>query len=168
MAIPKSIDARNKVRIARFRPSGRGRALQFLNECASAGLDVVVMEVERDDPKQLEHWQKGRRLDGGKWVVVGKTVTQARTAAETAHGRRGPRHDAGAAAFDFAKCTGEKTADWSDPEFFRRCGEIGERLGFVWGGRFGESRPGAGDGWDGGHLELPGWRNFPLLPKGTP
>lgn len=166
MAIPKSIDARNKIRLARLCPSGRGRALQFLSECATAGLDVVVLEVERDDAKQLEHFKKGRRAGvDGKWHVVGKVVTKARTAAETPHGRRGPDYDKGACAFDFAKCTGEKTADWSDPDFFRRCGEIGERIGLAWGGRFGESLPGKGDGWDGGHLEVPGWKERPLLPK---
>lgn len=163
MAIPKSIDARNKLRLARFCPSGRGRAFQFLMECATAGLDVVVLEVERDDDIQLGHFRKGRKQVGSKWVVVGKTVTKAMLASETPHGRRGPPHDEGAAAFDFAKCTGPKTADWDDDDFFRRCGAIGESLGFVWGGRFGESSPGKGDGWDGGHLELAGWRERPLL-----
>lgn len=163
MAIPKSIDARNKVRLARLRPSWRGRALQFLSECATAGLDVVVLRVETTDAEQFALFQQGRREVNGKWVKIGKTVTNAKDASETAHGRRGPKHDAGSSALDFARCVNEKTADWSDPEFFRKCGAIGERLGFVWGGRFGESRPGAGDGWDGGHLEAAGWKSYPLL-----
>lgn len=158
MAIPKHIDARNKLRLARFRPSKRGRALQFLMECATAGLDVVVLEVERDDATQAGHWAKGRTLPG-------KVVTNARYAHQTAHGRRGPAHDAGASAWDFAKWLSSGKADWSDEEFFRKCGAIGESLGFVWGGRFGETAPGRGDGWDAGHLEAADWKSYPLLTK---
>ena len=44
--------------------------------------------------------------------------------------------------------------DSSDPAF-KTIGRIGERNGLRWGGRFGESAPGAGDGWDASHLELP-------------
>ncbi len=163
MALPKHIDARNKVRIARLRPSWRGRALQFLHQCAMAGLDVVVIEVERDDANQLEHFAKGREKRGGRWVKVGKTVTNARTAAQTPHGRRGPARDAGASAWDYAEFRPDGTWSWDDASFFARCGAIAESLGFVWGGRFGESKPGAGDGWDAGHIEVPGWDSFPLL-----
>lgn len=35
-------------------------------------------------------------------------------------------------------------------------GKIAEGLGLRWGGRFGESAPGKGNGWDPGHCELPG------------
>lgn len=38
---------------------------------------------------------------------------------------------------------------------FDAIGRIGEKNGLRWGGRFGESAPGKGDGWDRGHLELP-------------
>ena len=34
-------------------------------------------------------------------------------------------------------------------------GEWWESQGGIWGGRFGESRPGAGDGWDGNHYQWP-------------
>lgn len=34
-------------------------------------------------------------------------------------------------------------------------GSIAEGLGLRWGGRFGESAPGRGDGWDPGHAERP-------------
>src|SRR6056297_1693297 len=33
-------------------------------------------------------------------------------------------------------------------------GEFWESLGGSWGGRFGESEPGAGDGWDGNHYSM--------------
>jgi hypothetical protein len=33
-------------------------------------------------------------------------------------------------------------------------GEFWESIGGCWGGRFGESAPGAGDGWDGNHYSL--------------
>ena len=33
-------------------------------------------------------------------------------------------------------------------------GRVCEGLGLRWGGRFGESKPGEGDGWDSGHFEL--------------
>jgi len=38
---------------------------------------------------------------------------------------------------------------------FDAIGRIGEKLGLRWGGRFGESSPGVGDGWDRGHLQMP-------------
>lgn len=41
--------------------------------------------------------------------------------------------------------------DWR----WQTIGRFGEALGLRWGGRFGESEPGKGDGWDAGHLELP-------------
>ena len=106
-----------------------------------------------------------KQLPNGKWKAVGKVQTNAMTAAETPHGRRGPLHDAGCSAFDFAKFLPDGKWDWSDAGFFKKCGAIGERIGFTWGGRFGESAAGKGDGWDGGHLELPGWKSRPLLPK---
>ena len=36
----------------------------------------------------------------------------------------------------------------------KRFGLYWEELGGSWGGRFGESSPGAGDGWDGNHYSL--------------
>ena len=40
-------------------------------------------------------------------------------------------------------------------ESHRKFGEYWEQLGGTWGGRFGESSPGAGDGIDGNHYSLP-------------
>lgn len=42
--------------------------------------------------------------------------------------------------------------DAADPAF-HTIGRLAESLGLRWGGRFGESAPGAGDGWDAGHVE---------------
>lgn len=41
-------------------------------------------------------------------------------------------------------------------EKYRPLGEFWESLGGRWGGRFGETSPGAGNGWDAGHLEYAG------------
>ena len=44
---------------------------------------------------------------------------------------------------------------WSRSEpVWTRIGALAEDLGLRWGGRFGESSPGAGDGWDPGHAEF--------------
>jgi len=40
-----------------------------------------------------------------------------------------------------------------DREKYRLLGEFWERLGGRWGGRFGETSVGKGDGWDAGHFE---------------
>lgn len=42
----------------------------------------------------------------------------------------------------------------TDPRW-QRIGVFAEALGLRWGGRFGERPPGAGNGWDKGHVEVP-------------
>lgn len=41
-------------------------------------------------------------------------------------------------------------------EKYRPLGEFWESMGGRWGGRFGETSPGAGNGWDAGHFEFNG------------
>lgn len=41
-----------------------------------------------------------------------------------------------------------------DTEDHKKLGEFWESIGGSWGGRFGESKPGAGDGFDGNHYSL--------------
>lgn len=46
----------------------------------------------------------------------------------------------------------------TDTKDHQKLGEFWESMGGSWGGRFGESSPGAGDGHDGNHYSL-SWQN---------
>lgn len=50
----------------------------------------------------------------------------------------------------------ESAHPFGDENPWARLGALAEGLGLQWGGRFGESAPGKGDGWDKGHVQLAG------------
>jgi hypothetical protein len=122
--------------LSELTPECRALAVEFLARLTEAQIPCLIACTGRTATEQAEAVRKGtskversRHQDGCAVDVVPYAIFQI----------AGPD---------------KLLWDGSDP-VWRRIGAIAERLGLRWGGRFGESAPGAGDGWDPGHVELP-------------
>ena len=91
---------------ARFKPL----AEELLKQIAAAGLKVMVIETLRSEEAHQEDVKAGK-----SWVKRSK-------------------HQDGD-AIDIAMCKNNKP-DWLDIPGYKACGQIGEKLGLVWGGRW--------------------------------
>lgn len=113
-----------------------------------AGCDEHLQELARELLRRLND-------EGHRFVVTSGNRTQSEQDALYAQGRTAPgpivtwtrrsRH-IGGRAFDITLFTHDGTPCWESPAY-RRAGEIGQRLGLVWGGRW--QTP------DEPHFELP-------------
>ena len=84
----------------------------WMQLCRDAGLAVCITGTVRDRAYQEYCYRNG-----------------------TSKGRVPTFHAQGVGlAFDF--CKNVKGQEYSDPAFFQRAGELGERVGFEWGGRW--------------------------------
>ena len=84
----------------------------WMQLCRDAGLAVCITGTVRDRAYQEYCYRNG-----------------------TSKGRVPTFHAQGVGlAFDF--CRNVKGQEYSDPAFFQRAGELGERVGFEWGGRW--------------------------------
>lgn len=92
----------------------------FLERCKQAGLNVLVVETYRSQARQDYLYQQGRTRPG-------KKVTWTHNSRHTS--RR---------AWDI--CKNVKGQEYSDSNFFKRCGAIAKELGITWGGTW-ESSP---------------------------
>lgn len=100
-------------------PPVREKAKAFIAACALEGIDVILTSTYRDDESQQALYEQGRTKPGNK-------VTNAR-AGESYHNYR--------CAFDFAPIKNGKI-DWKDTKVWTRCGEIAEKCGLEWAGRW--------------------------------
>lgn len=122
--------------LSELAPAFRAKAVELLAQLVEAQIPVLIVSTGRSEKEQA-----------------------AAVAAGTSKVKRS-RHQDGMAIdvvpFALFQLAGPDKLQWDvrDP-VWRRIGAIGEALGLRWGGRFGESKPGAGDGWDMGHFELP-------------
>lgn len=98
--------------IALLRPDVAANCRVFLEACKDAGLQVLVTATVRDEAYQQYCYDIGA----------------AKTPYPSFHGKK--------AGLAFDICKNIKDQEYVDLEFFRRCGEIGERIGFEWGGRW--------------------------------
>lgn len=89
----------------------------FLELCRAAGLAVLVTETVRDAEYQASLYAKGR-------TAPGSIVTNQKTPSF--------HWDKVALAFDI--CKNVKGHEYDDADFFARCGAIGKKMGFTWGG----------------------------------
>lgn len=80
--------------------------------CEEIGLNVLVTETVRDEEYQIYCYEQG--------------YSKAKRPAFHAQGI--------GLAFDF--CKNVKGHEYDDLEFFRQAGELGEKIGFEWGGRW--------------------------------
>ena len=95
------------------------RAADFKESCADAGIDIIFTSTFRDFESQAALYAQGR-------TAPGQIVTNAR-AGESFHNYR--------CAFDFAPIVNGKIP-WNDTDLFTKCGEIGEKCGLTWAGRW--------------------------------
>lgn len=100
--------------IALLRDDVRVNCEAFLALCREEGLNVLVTQTVRDDEYQATLYAQGRTAPG-EIITNGKTVTFHR-----------------GLAFDI--CKNVKGHEYDDAAFFQRCGELGKRVGFSWGG----------------------------------
>lgn len=113
-------------RISDLEPDVQDLALEFLKRCKAAGLKVKVTQTRRTYSEQTALYAQGRTTAGPKV-----------TAAPAGYSW----HNFGR-AFDIAEDDGTPYdigppgEGAEDKEFWRLAGEIGEALGFEWGGRW--------------------------------
>lgn len=120
------------------------------------------------DAEQLQLWRKGREIPGENCTPerpLGHTVTEAKTAAETAHGVR----LYGACGVDLIAMNPDGTCDWGlVPTRYDALGELVRTFGFEWGGDFKvKTSKGTRNMGDLGHIQVAGWRSIPLRSKGA-
>lgn len=101
--------------ISRLRSDVERNCRSFLRLCEAEGLKVLVTQTLRDDEYQATLYAKGR-------TAAGSIVTNSKTT--TFHGD--------GLAFDI--CQNIKGREYTDGAFFAKCGELGKRVGFSWGG----------------------------------
>ena len=89
----------------------------FLDRCAAAGLPVLVTQTVRDAEYQASLYAQGR-------TKPGSIVTNQKT----------PSFHSDKAGLAFDICKNVKGHEYDDLAFFNRCGEIGKKIGFSWGG----------------------------------
>lgn len=95
------------------------KAVQLLEDCKNAGIDILITCTYRDDEAQNWIYASGRTRKG-------KVLTNAR-AGESKHNHR--------KAFDFVVMVGGK-CDWNDASAYERVGAMGEKIGLKWAGRW--------------------------------
>lgn len=89
----------------------------FLDSCAAEGLPVLVTQTVRDAEYQASLYAQGR-------TKPGSIVTNQKT----------PSFHSDKAGLAFDICKNVKGHEYDDLAFFNRCGEIGKKIGFSWGG----------------------------------
>lgn len=103
--------------IYRLRPDVAANCRVFLDRCKAEGLPVLVTQTVRDAAYQASLYAQGR-------TKPGSIVTNQKTPSF--------HSDKAGLAFDIAKNV--KGHEYDDLAFFNRCGEIGKKIGFSWGG----------------------------------
>ena len=103
--------------ISRLRADVAANCRLFVEECKKQGLPVLVTQTVRDDEYQAQLYAQGR-------TKPGSIVTNQKTPSF--------HSDKAGLAFDIAKNV--KGHEYDDLAFFNRCGEIGKKVGFSWGG----------------------------------
>lgn len=124
-------------------PDMRRLAEQFLAECKSAGLDILVTCTFRSHAEQQALFEQGR-------TKPGRIVTNAKPG-ESAHNvTLGPVP--ASMALDFVPMAGGKPQWRNEHPAWLQAGEIAERVGLEWAGRWKRFK-------EFPHVQLPGWRN---------
>ncbi len=91
---------------------------EFLKRCKQEGLEVLITQTLRDIEYQNYLYAQGRTSEGS-------IVTNA---------KGGQSYHNFGLAFDI--CKNIKGQEYSDLNFFKKCGEIWTAMGGVWGGNF--------------------------------
>lgn len=102
--------------ISELLPNAQKACNLFLAECKRQGLNVLITETYRSQARQNYLYEQGRTRKGN-------IVTWTKKSRHTS--RR---------AWDI--CKNLKGHEYTDTEFFHKCGEIAENLGIIWGGNW--------------------------------
>lgn len=100
-------------------PLVAAKADAFITACKAAGIDVLITSTYRDLESQAALYAQGRTTPGAR-------VTNAKPG-QSYHNWR--------CAFDFVPLVNGKPV-WNDTALFTRCGEIAEKCGLEWAGRW--------------------------------
>lgn len=103
--------------IDRLRADVAANCRLFVAECQAQGFPVLVTETVRDLEYQASLYAKGR-------TAPGSIVTNQKTPSF--------HWDKVGLAFDI--CKNVKGHEYDDAAFFDKCGAIGKKMGFTWGG----------------------------------
>lgn len=103
--------------ISRLRADVAANCRLFVEECKKQGLPVLVTETVRDLEYQASLYAQGR-------TKPGSIVTNQKT----------PSFHSDKAGLAFDICKNVKGHEYDDLAFFNRCGDIGKKIGFSWGG----------------------------------
>lgn len=109
----------NSRKLSDLHPHVAVLAASFIQECAKAGIDVIITSTYRDNESQNALYAQGRTTSGPR-------VTAAK-GGESYHNYR--------VAFDFCPIINGKP-DWANTMTFSKCGIIAESLGLEWAGRW--------------------------------
>jgi peptidoglycan L-alanyl-D-glutamate endopeptidase CwlK len=110
-------------------PLAKLKCLEFDAECLKAGIDVLITCTHRDIECQDGLYAIGRTVKGANCTPkkpMGDKVTNA---------KGGDSYHQYQVAWDFVPVVLGK-AMWNDAVLFTRCGEIAEKLGIEWAGRW--------------------------------
>lgn len=116
-------------------PDFRPRAAEFLARLVEAQVPVLIVCTGRTASEQA--------------------AAVARGASKVARSRHQDGMAIDVVPFALYQLRGPDKLQWGNDPAWKVIGQIAESLGLRWGGRFGESAPGTGDGWDPGHVEVP-------------
>lgn len=109
----------NSRKLEDLMPKVRAMAEAWVKECDEAGIDVLVTSTFRDNESQNALYAQGRTAPGNK-------VTNAK-GGQSFHNYH--------CALDFVPLVNGKP-NWNDTKLFTKCGEIAEKHGFEWAGRW--------------------------------
>jgi peptidoglycan L-alanyl-D-glutamate endopeptidase CwlK len=107
---------------------------EFVAACEKRNIVVLITSTFRSNEEQAALYAIGRTKPGNR-------VTNAKPGQSTHQYR---------IAFDFVPLIHNK-AVWNNAELFTQCGEIGEKVGLEWSGRFLTFRESAHFEYKGGH-----------------
>ncbi len=102
--------------IGELTPEAQKACNLFMEECQRQGLNVLITETYRSQKRQDYLYEQGR-------TRAGKKVTWTKNSRHTS--RR---------AWDI--CKNVKGEEYSDTEFFKKCGEIAKSFNITWGGKW--------------------------------
>ena len=108
-------------RLSDLEATTEAMALQLIGDAEAAGISLLVVHTFRSMEEQAQLYAKGRQLPG-------PIVTYAKPGYTWHNYQR---------ALDVVPMDAKGNLLWNAPmTTWTRLGEIGEKIGFVWGGRF--------------------------------
>ena len=109
----------NSRKLEDLHPIVKEKCEEFIASCNKQDIDILITSTYRDAESQNALYAQGRTIAGAK-------VTNAK-GGQSFHNWK--------VAFDFVPLVNGK-AQWNDVALFTKCGEIAEKCGLEWAGRW--------------------------------